>query len=121
MPVSGGKSGALAPVSACSGTSAIVRSWNDALPTAEARNRLQKPLPPRLNGTRNKSLEAKRTGLVAAWFISVYVPAWLHLAALNIQEDSYAASQSRKATEVVRDAAGDVDVVATIAAGVAAM
>ena len=97
--MSPGNTGAIAPESACPVIAAFLHYWNYALPTDEERNRLVTPLIPRLAHTRNESLEKNRSALVATWFVSIYAPAWLRLAALNVQEETYAAM------EEVRDAA----------------
>ncbi len=113
--MSPGNTGAIAPESACPVIAAFLHSWNDALPTDEERNRLVTPLIPRLAHTRNESLEKNRSALVATWFVSIHAPAWLRLAALNVQEDAYAAMESARdaslakiaAQKAVLNAAGD--------------
>src|SRR6266852_112630 len=55
------------PECACPVISAFLRSWNDALPTDAERDRLLKPLIPKLVGTRNKALEEKRGLMAADW------------------------------------------------------
>jgi hypothetical protein len=68
------------PQCACPVIAAFVISWNDALPTDEDRNRLLKPLIPRLVGSRStKAVEERRAYLALDWLIRVQTPAWLDL------------------------------------------
>ena len=76
------------PECACSVLSAFLRSWNDALPTDSDRDRLLKPLIPKLVNTRNKSLELKRSLMAADWLIRVHTPTWLRLGGLTKQAES---------------------------------
>jgi len=78
------------PECACPIISAFLRSWNDSLPTDAERDRLLKPLIPKLVNTRNKSLEEKRGVMAADWLIRTHTVAWLRLAGLNAQADSLA-------------------------------
>jgi hypothetical protein len=69
--------------------SAFLRSWNDALPTDADRNRLLKPLIPKLIGTKDgKRREEKRAMMAADWLIRVHTPAWLRLSGLEKQAQS---------------------------------
>ena len=79
-----------APECACPIISSFMRSWNDALPTDDERDRLLKPLIPRLVNTRNKAAEKKRGIMAADWLIRVHMPAWLRLAGLTTQADALA-------------------------------
>jgi hypothetical protein len=78
------------PKCACPIISAFLRSWNDVLPTDAERDRLLKPLIPRLVNTRNKALEKKRSIMAADWLIRTHTVAWLRLAGLEKQADSLA-------------------------------
>lgn len=85
-----GESWSDSPQCACPVISAFLRSWNDALPTNADRDRLLKPLVPRLVGTRNKALEERRSLLAADWLVRVNTPAWLRLAGLTVHADALA-------------------------------
>ena len=76
------------PECACPVISAFLRSWNDALPTDADRDRLLRPLIPKLVGTRNQKLEERRLLMAADWLFRVHTPAWLRLAGLKIQAES---------------------------------
>ncbi len=68
------------PQCACPVVAAFVRSWNDALQTDEERNRLLKPLIPRLVGSRStKAVEERRGWLAIDWLIRTFAPEWLSL------------------------------------------
>ena len=74
------------PACACPVISAFMRSWNDALPTDEDRDRLLRPLIATLVGTRSTpEVEQRRTTMAADWMIRVQTPAWLRLAHLDSQ------------------------------------
>ena len=73
------------PECVCPVISAFLRAWNDALPTDADRDRLLKPLIPKILNTRNKALEQKRSLMAADWLVRVNTPAWLRLAGLNDQ------------------------------------
>jgi hypothetical protein len=67
------------PTCVCPVIAAFVRSWNDALPDAD-RNRLLKPLIPRLLNTRStKKVEERRGWLAMDWLIREFAPEWLAL------------------------------------------
>src|SRR5271154_3904485 len=78
------------PECACPIISSFLRAWNDSLPTNADRDKLLKPLIPRLVGTRNKALEEKRGLMAADWLIRVNTPAWLRLAGLTVHADALA-------------------------------
>jgi hypothetical protein len=78
------------PACACPVISAFLRAWNDTLPTDADRDRLLKPLIPKLVGTRNKALEERRSLLAADWLVRVHTPAWLRLAGLTTHADALA-------------------------------
>jgi hypothetical protein len=79
------------PECACPVISSFLRAWNDSLRSNEERDRLLKPLIPRLVGTRNAALEEKRALLAADWLVRVNTPAWLRLAGLTVHADVLAA------------------------------
>jgi hypothetical protein len=78
------------PECACPIISTFLRAWNDALPSDEDRDRLLKPLIPKLLNTRNKSLEERRSLMAADWLVRVNTPAWLRLVGLKEQADALA-------------------------------
>ncbi|MCJ2099391.1 hypothetical protein [Methylobacterium sp. E-046] len=66
---------------------AFVRTWSDGLPQDE-RDGLILPLLPLLVGTRgSEALERRRGGMVTDWLIRTHLPAWFHLAKLNVEAD----------------------------------
>jgi hypothetical protein len=80
------------PECACPIISSFLRSWNDALPTDADRDRLLKPLIPKLVNTRgDKALEEKRALMAADWLVRVNTPAWLRLAGLTTHADALSA------------------------------
>ena len=77
------------PSCACPVISAFLRSWNDSLPTDADRDRLLKPLVPKLVGSKATiAIEKKRAIMATDWFIRVHLPAWLRLAGLPAQADA---------------------------------
>ena len=76
------------PKCACPVIGAFLRAWNDYLPNDAERDRLLKPLIPRLINTRNPALELTRSLMAADWLIRVYTPEWLRLAGLTIQAET---------------------------------
>jgi hypothetical protein len=69
-----------APQCACPVIAAFVRAWNDGLPSDADRDRLLKPLIPRIVGTRSTPhVEERRAYLALDWLVRVYTPAWLDL------------------------------------------
>ena len=77
------------PQCSCPIISSLLRGWNDGLPTDAERDRLLKPLIPRLVNTRStKKVELKRGLMAADWLIRVHTPAWLRLAGLITQAKS---------------------------------
>ena len=76
------------PACACPVISAFLRLWNDSLPSDAERDRLLKPLIPKLVNTRStKAIELKRSLMAADWLIRVHTPAWLKLAGLTKQAE----------------------------------
>ena len=58
---------------------AFMRSWNDSLDD-EARNRLLKPLIPKLVGTRALAeIEERRSYMALDWLVRVFTPKWLDM------------------------------------------
>jgi hypothetical protein len=58
-------------------------SWNDTLPSNAERDRLLKPLIPKILGTRGSEELARRRSMMALdWFLRIYTPAFLDAAAL---------------------------------------
>ena len=76
------------PECACPVISAFLRSWNDSLQSDADRDRLLKPLIPQLVGTRNSTLEERRSLMAADWLVRVHTPTWLRLAGLTSQVES---------------------------------
>ena len=76
------------PECCCPVISAFLRAWNDGLPSDAERDRLLKPLIPKLVGTRNPDLEALRSLMAADWLVRTHTPAWLRLAGLTKQAES---------------------------------
>ncbi len=69
-----------APQCACPVITAFLVSWNDSLPTDEARDALLKPLIPLIVGTRSTpEVERKRSYMALDWMIRVYTPKFLDL------------------------------------------
>lgn len=68
---------------------AFMRVWNDALPSDADRDRLLKPLIPRLVGTANGAeLETRRALMATDWLVRVHTPTWLRIAGLVSQAES---------------------------------
>ncbi len=83
---------------------ALMRSWNDSL-DEESRNRLLKPLLPRLVGSRSTpAVEKKRSLLALDWLIRTYMPAWLDLVP-SLAED---AATLRSLPEIVDEKTAEV-------------
>ena len=77
------------PQCTCPVISAFLRSWNDSLPSDADRDRLLKPLIPRVIGTRStKPVEKRRALMAADWLVRVHTPAWLRLAGLTAQAET---------------------------------
>lgn len=76
------------PECACPVISAFLRSWNDGLPSDAERDRLLKPLIPKLVNTKNKKLEERRSLMAADWLVRVHTPAWLRLAGLTSRAEN---------------------------------
>jgi len=89
------------PRCACPVIGAFVIAWNDALPTDEDRNRLLKPLIPRLVGSRStKAVEKQRSYLALDWLIRVQTPAWLEL-----RDDLKPHAAALRSLDAIRDMA----------------
>jgi hypothetical protein len=78
------------PACASPTIAAFIRTWSDGLPQGE-RDDLILPLLPRLVGTRGPApLERRRAGLAADWLVRAHLPAWFHLAKLNVEAEALA-------------------------------
>ena len=78
------------PACVCPVIGEFVRSWNDGLPDDD-RNRLLKPLLPRLAGTAaSADVQDRRAFLQVDWAVRVFAPAWLRRAELHDDADSLA-------------------------------
>jgi hypothetical protein len=114
------------PQCACPVIAAFVIAWNDALPSDAERNRLLKPLIPRLVGSRSTAkVQETRSYLALDWLVRVQTPAWLDLvetlkphaaalralAAIQDRKSAKAAGHTvtaaRSAASAARAAAGD--------------
>ena len=68
------------PVCTCTTLTEFMISWNDSLPCDSDRDRLLRPLIPKLVGTRGSDKLAKRRSYMALdWLIRVHTPKWLEL------------------------------------------
>jgi hypothetical protein len=68
------------PECVCPVIAAFGRSWNDSLPDDATRNRLLRPLLPKLIGTRSTpDVQDARAFMAADWAVRVFTPAWLRL------------------------------------------
>lgn len=67
----------------------FLRSWNDGLSSDADRDRILKPLIPRLIGIKGgKSLEDSRFWMICDWLIREFTPPWLRLAKLVVEADA---------------------------------
>jgi hypothetical protein len=67
-----------APDCVCPVIASFMRSWNDSLQSDAERDRLLKPLIPRLIGTKSTpAAEERRSYMALDWLIRVHTPAWL--------------------------------------------
>lgn len=67
------------PECVCPVIAAFARNWNDSL-SDEDRNRLLKPILPRLVGTRaTKAVELRRSWMAVDWLVHESAPAWMDL------------------------------------------
>jgi hypothetical protein len=106
-----------APVCACPVIGAFLRNWNDSLPSNAERDRLLKPLIPKLIETRSThEVEEKRAYLALDWLVRVHTPMWFDLVAdfaphskalrdLDEITDMAGAIAAGKITTAARDAA----------------
>jgi hypothetical protein len=75
-----GESWADHPQCTCPIITDFLIAWNDGLPNDAERDRLLKPLIPRLVGTRStRKVEERRSYLALDWLIRVHTPKWLDL------------------------------------------
>jgi len=90
----------------------LLRAWNDALPKDADRDRLLKPLIPRIIGTANGSdLETRRSLMAADWLVRVHTPAWLRLAGLVTQAESLERLPEIASTEQIPSLLGPLEAV----------
>ncbi len=65
---------------------AFLRNWNDSLPDDETRDRLLKPLIPKVIGTASTRESDQRRGWMAIdWMVREFTPEWLDLAGLKTE------------------------------------
>ena len=107
------------PACCCPVIGALCRSWNDALPSDADRDRLLKPLIPRLVGSRSTpAVEQRRAWLATDWLVRTCAPAWLtlvkdlepHATALRGLPELISTERARDAQPTItaaRDAAWD--------------
>lgn len=73
-----------APVCVCPIIRRFLVTWNDRLPNNQTRDRLIKPLLPKILDTKSSpEVERKRGILAADWLIRESLPAWLDLAKMT--------------------------------------
>ena len=133
------------PACACPVLGAFMRAWNDDLPTDADRDRLLRPLIPRLAGSRaTPEVETCRAWLAVDWLVRTCAPTWLaltkdlegHAHALRglpalvsadvVQEHhstitaAWDAARAAAASPAARDAAARVAAASTAAASTAA-
>jgi hypothetical protein len=69
----------------------VLRRWNDSLPTNADRDRLLKPLIPRLIGLRcDKATEERRAIMIGDWIVRTVIPEILRLAKYDEEADRLA-------------------------------
>ncbi len=79
------------PTCSCPVIAAFLRNWNDSLRSDAERDRLLKPLIPRLVDTKgSEALEERRSLMAADWLVRVSTPAWLRLAGVTVHADALA-------------------------------
>src|SRR5271155_404278 len=67
------------PLCACPIITSFLIRWNDRLPNDAERDRLLKPLVPRLVGSRKPSVEVKRVIMIGDWTVRTVVPELLRV------------------------------------------
>ena len=93
------------PKCVCPVLGAFGRSWNDALPDDEARNRILKPFVLRLLDTRStRAVQDARAFMATDWAVRVYTPTWLRLIDLNDEADALEALPALTSTELCKAA-----------------
>jgi hypothetical protein len=86
------------PACVCPTITALMVAWNDGLPTDADRDRLLKPLIPKLIGTSSgEELREPRAFMALDWLVRTHVPAWLDL----VEDLKPAAIALRELPEVV--------------------
>ena len=92
------------PECVCPALAAFGRTWNDALDD-DTRNRLLKPLIPKLIGTRSTPDVQDRRGFMASdWAVRTFTVAWLRKAGLNDDADALAALPELSSVELCKAA-----------------
>lgn len=116
------------PVCVCPVIRAFVVNWNDALPDDETRNRLIRPLVPRLVGTRStREVERRRAYLATDWLVRVHAPAFLaltpdmllHAEALRSLPEIRATASAQFALQIIQAAAKASDAASAAACAAA--
>ena len=88
------------PECVCPTIAAFGRSWNDTL-SADDRNRLLKPLIPKMIGTRSTpDVQDARAFMACDWAVRVFTVAWLRKAGLNEDADALAALPELSTTDL---------------------
>ena len=104
------------PQCTCRVLAAWMRGWNDGLPSDADRDRLLKPLLPRLLNTRStKAVEERRSFIALDWLIREFLPSWLdgveslkvHAAAIRALPEIADIATATQAGELVVRAAKD--------------
>ena len=99
-----------APVCVCPVIAALCRAWNDSLQTDADRDRLLKPLIPRLVNSRSTgAVETRRAWLATDWLVRTHAPAWLtlvkdlepHATALQDLPELVSATRARNAQPTI--------------------
>jgi hypothetical protein len=116
-----GESWSDAPACTCPVIGAFMRSWNDGLPTNDDRDRLLKPLIPKLIGTRaSKKIERRRSYMALDWLVRVFTPEWLDLVP-SLHEHAKALREHEEIADLAgATAVGEKAAAAGAAAGYAA-
>ena len=114
------------PACCCPVIGALCRSWNDALPSDADRDRLLKPLIPRLVGSRSTpAVEQRRAWLATDWLVRTCAPAWLtlvkdlepHATALRGLPELISTERARDAQPTITAAGAAAEAAAEDAAG----
>lgn len=97
------------PQCVCPTIAAFGRAWNDALDD-ETRNRLLKPIIPKMIGTRSTpDVQDRRAFMAADWAVRVFTVTWLRKAGLNEDADALAALPELSTVELCEAAMPAID------------